>query len=42
MPDGWLVDQTAMIQDPDAVKPEDWDEDMDGETECNYKKISAF
>jgi len=32
MPSGWLVDQQAMIQDPDTVRPEDWDDEMDGKS----------
>lgn len=24
MPDGWLVDESELIPDPDAEKPEDW------------------
>ena len=29
-PSGWLEDQPQMIPDPDAVRPEDWDDEMDG------------
>jgi len=34
MPDGWLEDEPENIPDPDADKPDDWDEDMDGEWEA--------
>lgn len=33
-PDGWLDDEETMIPDANAVKPEDWDPEMDGEWEA--------
>lgn len=33
MPDGWLQNESTHIPDPDAVKPADWDTEMDGEWE---------
>ena len=34
MPIGWLEDEEPMIGDPDAVKPDDWDDEMDGDFEA--------
>ena len=31
---GWLEDEPDMIPDEDAIKPDDWDEEMDGEWEA--------
>jgi calnexin len=31
MPDDWLVDEPSMIPDPDAEKPEEWDDEEDGD-----------
>lgn len=33
-PDGWLDDEETMVPDPNAVKPEDWDIEIDGEWEA--------
>jgi len=33
-PEAWLDDEEPLIPDPDAEKPDDWDEDMDGEWEA--------
>ena len=30
-PSGWLDEEPDMVADPDAVRPEDWDDEMDGE-----------
>ena len=27
----WLDEEPDMVADPDAVRPEDWDDEMDGE-----------
>ena len=32
-PDGWLDDELDLIPDGDADKPNDWDDEMDGEWE---------
>ena len=34
MPSGWLEEEEEHIPDPDSVKPDDWDDDMDGEWEA--------
>lgn len=31
MPEGWLVDEPKEIPDPDAIKPEEWDDEEDGD-----------
>ena len=31
---GWLDDEPEMVPDPEAEKPDDWDEDMDGDWEA--------
>jgi hypothetical protein len=31
---GWLEDEPVEIPDPEADKPSDWDEEMDGEWEA--------
>lgn len=31
MPDGWLEDEPDVIPDPDAEKPEEWDDEEDGD-----------
>ena len=31
MPEGWLVDEITTIPDPEAVKPEEWDDEEDGD-----------
>lgn len=31
IPEGWLVDEPKEIPDPDAVKPEEWDDEEDGD-----------
>lgn len=33
-PDGWLDDESELIPDPEAERPADWDDDMDGEWEA--------
>ena len=40
MPDDWLEDEPKYIDDPDAAKPDDWDDEMDGEWEAS--KVSFF
>lgn len=34
MPDDWLEEEEPLIPDPEATKPADWDESMDGEWEA--------
>ncbi|MCP9259506.1 Calnexin [Dirofilaria immitis] len=34
MPDDWLEEEEPLIPDPEAVKPSDWDDNMDGEWEA--------
>ena len=41
-PSGWLDDEPDMIADPDAVRPEDWDDEMDGEPCLETKKNFVF
>ncbi len=31
MPEDWLADEPSMIPDPDAEKPEEWDDEEDGD-----------
>ena len=38
MPSGWLEDEPAMVNDPNSVMPDDWDEDMDGKNFYAYQK----
>ena len=38
-PSGWLDDEPDMIADPDAVRPEDWDDEMDGEPCLETKNV---
>lgn len=33
-PEGWLDDEPEYIPDPNGVKPDDWDDDEDGEWEA--------
>ncbi|XP_038055261.1 calnexin-like [Patiria miniata] len=33
MPEGWLEEESELMDDPDAEKPDDWDDEMDGEWE---------
>lgn len=33
MPEGWLEDANEHIVDPKSMKPQDWDEEEDGEWE---------
>lgn len=33
-PDGWLDDEPEYIADPNAVTPDDWDTEEDGEWEA--------
>ncbi len=33
MPEGWLEDAEEIIPDPSATKPDDWDDEADGEWE---------
>lgn len=33
MPEGWLEDEEAVIPDPSAARPDDWDDEEDGEWE---------
>ena len=40
MPDDWLEDEPQLVNDPDAEKPEDWDDEMDGEWEA--PKVSSI
>ena len=42
MPDGWLEDEPLYVDDPDAAKPEDWDDEMDGEWEAPKVNIAYF
>ena len=34
MPDGWLEHEPDMVPDPKAEKPDDWDDEMDGDWEA--------
>ena len=33
-PDDWLDDEPEFVPDPNGVKPDDWDEEEDGEWEA--------
>ena len=33
-PDDWLDDEPEYVPDPNGVKPDDWDEEEDGEWEA--------
>ena len=33
-PDDWLDDEPEYVADPNSVKPDDWDEEEDGEWEA--------
>ena len=33
MPSGWLENEPEMVPDETAIKPDDWDPEMDGEWE---------
>ena len=35
-PSGWLDEEPDMVADPDAVRPEDWDDEMDGEISSDF------
>ena len=39
MPSGWLEDEPPMVNDPNSVMPDDWDEDMDGKI---FSRASTF
>ena len=42
MPSGWLEDEPAMVNDPNSVMPDDWDEDMDGKIRIASQKIKKI
>lgn len=33
MPEGWLEEEPSHVSDPNALKPADWDSEIDGEWE---------
>lgn len=33
-PEGWLDEEPEYVPDPNGVKPDDWDDDEDGEWEA--------
>lgn len=33
-PEGWLEDEPENVEDPEATKPEDWDDEEDGAWEA--------